>query len=160
MSPLSTSPHMPTFMGICAEPITKKKSLKLHWKTKTCGLEPELKLLICTDPTAKGNSMELNGTQQIQRSRSDVWAALNDLGILQQCIPGCESLEQEQNNVHRIVLMASIGPVKAKFTGKLTLSNIRDDVGYQLTFEGTGGVAGFAKGSAAVVLESIQERTL
>jgi len=104
--------------------------------------------------------VELKGTQQIRSPRPDVWTALNDPDVLQQCIPGCEALTKDSDNTYRIVIMAAVGPVKAKFTGKLVLSDIRENEGYVLSFEGSGGVAGFGKGGAAVLLETIEEGTL
>lgn len=96
--------------------------------------------------------MELTGSQQIRRDRAGVWAALNEPTVLRQCIPGCESLVREADNSYRIVIMAAVGPVKAKFNGKLVLSDIREQEGYVLSFEGSGGAAGFGKGGATVSL--------
>ena len=72
--------------------------------------------------------------------------------MLQQCIPGCEELLLDGENAYRVAVIAAVGPVKARFSGKLLLSDIRPLEGYTLTFEGTGGAAGFAKGSATVSL--------
>ena len=96
--------------------------------------------------------MELAGTQEIRRDRAGVWASLNDPAVLQQCIPGCESLLPDGDDAYRVAVMAAVGPVKARFSGKLALSVVRPQEGYTLTFEGAGGAAGFAKGGAVVSL--------
>lgn len=104
--------------------------------------------------------MELAGTQEIRRDPAGVWASLNDPAVLQQCIPGCEALLPDGENAYRVAVMAAVGPVKARFSGKLALSDIRPQEGYTLTFEGTGGAAGFAKGGATVLLAPSAEGTL
>jgi uncharacterized protein len=104
--------------------------------------------------------VELTGSQQIRRDRAGVWSALNEPVVLQQCIPGCESLTQEGDHAYRIVVMAAVGPVKARFSGKLVLSDIRPQEGYALSFEGSGGAAGFGKGGATVTLASAEGGTL
>jgi carbon monoxide dehydrogenase subunit G len=104
--------------------------------------------------------VELTGSQQIRRDRAGVWSALNEPVVLQQCIPGCESLTRDGNNSYRIVLVAAVGPVKARFSGKLVLSDIRPQEGYALSFEGSGGAAGFGKGGATVTLASAEGGTL
>jgi hypothetical protein len=103
--------------------------------------------------------MELAGTQEIRRDPAGVWAALNDPDVLQQCIPGCEALLPDGENAYRVAVMAAVGPVKARFSGKLALSDIRPQEGYTLTFEGTGGAAGFARGGATVLLAAGAEGT-
>jgi len=84
--------------------------------------------------------------------RQRVWEALNDPDILGQCIPGCESIEKTSDTEMNAVVNAKVGPVKAKFKGEVTLSDIDPPNGYTLTGEGKGGVAGFAKGAAKVAL--------
>jgi uncharacterized protein len=96
--------------------------------------------------------MELAGTQEIRRDPAGVWASLNDSAVLQQCIPGCEAMLTDGENAYRVTVMAAVGPVKTRFTGRLLLSDVRPQEGYTLTFEGTGGAAGFAKGGATVSL--------
>jgi carbon monoxide dehydrogenase subunit G len=103
--------------------------------------------------------VELTGTQQIRRECAGVWSALNDPDVLQQCIPGCESLTQDGENSYRIVILVAVGPVKARFNGKLTLADIREQQGYSLSFEGSGGAAGFGKGGAAVSLKPLADGT-
>jgi carbon monoxide dehydrogenase subunit G len=99
--------------------------------------------------------MELTGTQEIRLGQEEVWMALNDPSILQQCIPGCESFEPAGDAQYQTVMAATVGPVKAKFKGKLSLSDIRPPSGYALSFEGSGGAAGFGKGSAQVSLAPV-----
>ncbi len=96
--------------------------------------------------------MELKGNQHIRRKQADVWAALNDPSILQGCIPGCESFEPAGENTYQILMSVSVGPVKAKFKGKLVLADVVPPQSYALTFEGSGGAAGFGRGSAKVSL--------
>jgi len=96
--------------------------------------------------------MEMTGEQLIHASQADTWAALNDSGILKACIPGCESIERTDENDYVVRMTARVGPVSAKFKGKMTLSNVKAPDSYSITFEGQGGVAGFAKGGADVSL--------
>ena len=96
--------------------------------------------------------MEMTGEYRIAAPRERVWAALNDPEVLKACIPGCESLEKTSDNEMTAAVTAKVGPVKAKFTGEVTLLNIRPPEGYTISGEGKGGVAGFAKGGADVEL--------
>ena len=96
--------------------------------------------------------MEMTGEQLIPASQKDTWNALNDTEILKACVPGCESIEPTGENEFAVLMTARVGPVSAKFKGKMKLSNIQPPVSYDLAFEGQGGVAGFAKGSASVKL--------
>ena len=96
--------------------------------------------------------MEMTGEYRIAAPRERVWAALNDPEVLKACIPGCESLEKTSDNEMTAAVTAKVGPVKAKFTGAVTLLNIRPPEGYTISGEGKGGVAGFAKGGADVAL--------
>ena len=96
--------------------------------------------------------MEMTGEQQIPVSQEKTWQALNDLEVLKACIPGCESIEPSGENQYDVVLTAKVGPVSARFKGKLTLSDMDPPNSYNLAFEGQGGVAGFARGSAHVDL--------
>ncbi len=96
--------------------------------------------------------MELTGEEMIPQPIQIVWDSLNDPEILKACISGCEEIAIVANNEYKVVLMATVGPVKARFNGKLLLSDIEPPTSYSLTFEGTGGAAGFAKGSAQVSL--------
>jgi carbon monoxide dehydrogenase subunit G len=96
--------------------------------------------------------MELASTQFIPAPQQKVWEALNDTEILKSCIPGCESIEQESDTTYLVTLSAKIGPVSARFKGKMTIADLNPPTSYSLTFEGQGGVAGFAKGGAEVSL--------
>lgn len=98
--------------------------------------------------------MDLTGEYRIPATREKVWDALNDPEILRQCIDGCEELNREGENSFVAKVTAKIGPVKAKFGGKVTLENIVAPEGYTIRGEGQGGVAGFAKGSADVKLRT------
>lgn len=98
--------------------------------------------------------MQLTGTQLIARSQEAVWAALNDPETLRACLPGCESLERVSDTEYRAQIVAAVGPVKSKFSGKLQLSDIDAPRSYQMTFEGSGGAAGTARGGAQVSLAS------
>jgi len=98
--------------------------------------------------------MEMTGEQLIHASQADTWAALNEPEILKACIPGCESIELTGANEYAVLMTARVGPVSAKFKGKMTLSNIQAPNSYSIAFEGQGGVAGFAKGGAEVSLKA------
>jgi len=96
--------------------------------------------------------MELNGQQRIAAPRQQVWDALNDARVLKACIPGCESLTQDGDNAFDATVQAKVGPVRARFSGRVELSDIRPPESYRISGEGKGGVAGFAKGGADVTL--------
>jgi len=96
--------------------------------------------------------MEMTGEQLIHASQADTWAALNDPEMLKACVPGCESIDRSGENEFVVQMTARVGPVSAKFKGKLNLSNIKPPHSYSIAFEGQGGVAGFAKGAADVSL--------
>ena len=98
--------------------------------------------------------MDMNGTQRIEASREAVYAALNDVEVLKQCIPGCESIEKISDTQMNAKVTLRIGPVKASFAGKVTLSDLDPPNGYTISGEGSGGVAGFANGGAQVKLEA------
>jgi carbon monoxide dehydrogenase subunit G len=97
--------------------------------------------------------MDMTGEHQINAPRAAVWAALNDPEILKQSIAGCEEIVQHSPTELTAQVTAKVGPVKAKFNGKITLSDLDPPNGYTLTGEGQGGAAGFAKGGAKVHLE-------
>lgn len=97
--------------------------------------------------------MELNGETLIAAPREQVWAALNDPEVLAACIDGVERLERAGENRFEGTMNAKVGPVRAKFTGAVELSEIDAPNAYVISGEGKGGVAGFAKGRASVKLE-------
>lgn len=103
--------------------------------------------------------MDMSGTQRIEASREVVYAALNDVNVLRQCIPGCQTIEKVSDNEMKAIVKLKIGPMKVSFGGKVTLSDLDPPNGYTITGEGSGGVAGFAKGSATVRLEPDGEAT-
>ena len=96
--------------------------------------------------------MEMSGEQLIAATQAQTWAALNDPEILKACVPGCESIEKTAENEYFVRMTARIGPVSAKFKGKLALSDLNPPNSYSIAFEGQGGVAGFGKGGAKVQL--------
>jgi uncharacterized protein len=104
--------------------------------------------------------MDMNGSQRIEASREAVYAGLNDVDILRQCIPGCESIEKTSETEMVAKVTLRIGPVKASFAGNVTLSDLDPPNGYTITGEGSGGMAGFAKGGAKVTLEPDGEATI
>lgn len=97
--------------------------------------------------------MDMTGEQRIEASRDQVWAALNDPAILKACIPGCQTIEKTSDTEMTAAVTLKIGPVKASFTGKVTLSDLDPPKSYTIGGEGAGGIAGFAKGEAKVRLE-------
>ena len=96
--------------------------------------------------------MEMTGEYKIPAPRQKVWEALNDPEILKACIPGCQELNKESDTELTATVKSKVGPVSATFKGKVTLSDIDAPNGYKISGEGTGGVAGFAKGGAEVKL--------
>jgi uncharacterized protein len=96
--------------------------------------------------------MDMTGTQHIEAPRDVVWTALNDVEVLRQSIPGCQFIEKISDTEMNAKVTLKVGPVKATFTGKVTLSDLDPPNGYTITGEGSGGAAGFAKGSATVRL--------
>lgn len=101
--------------------------------------------------------MEMTGEQIIALPQADVWRGLNDPEILRASLTGCESIELTGENQYKVAMTAAVGPVKAKFAGKLALSDIVPPDSYSITFEGSGGAAGFVKGSAQVALAPAPE---
>ncbi|HET7198114.1 MAG TPA: carbon monoxide dehydrogenase subunit G [Burkholderiales bacterium] len=104
--------------------------------------------------------MEMKGEQRIPAAQQAVWDALNDPQMLKACVPGCESIEPAGENAYQVLMVARVGPVSAKFKGRLTLSDIHAPQSYAIAFEGQGGAAGFAKGGAKVHLSRQDEQTV
>jgi len=98
--------------------------------------------------------MEMTGEQLIPVPQAEVWRGLNDPEVLKACIAGCETIERVSDTEYRVVMVAAVGPVKAKFNGKLMLSDLNPPNSYSLSFEGSGGAAGFGKGGAQVSLKA------
>jgi carbon monoxide dehydrogenase subunit G len=101
--------------------------------------------------------MQLTNQQALPVSQDIAWQALNDVEILKASIPGCESLTAVGENEYEVQLTAAVGPVKAKFKGKLKLSDLTPPTSYNIQFEGQGGAAGHGKGTASVRLEALNE---
>jgi uncharacterized protein len=104
--------------------------------------------------------MEMTGEFRIPAPRQRVWEGLNDPEVLKQAIPGCQTIEKVSDTEFTAKVVAKVGPVKATFGGKVTLSDLHPPQGYTITGEGNGGVAGFAKGSAKVGLDEDGEATV
>lgn len=96
--------------------------------------------------------MDMQGSRQLAVTQQQAWDALNDPEVLKLCIPGCDSIEPTGDNAYALVNAIKVGPVAAKFKGAIQLADIQAPGSYTINFEGNGGVAGFGKGSAKVVL--------
>ncbi len=105
-------------------------------------------------------AMTMNGEVQLAAAREEVWAKLNDPDVLKVCIPGCEMLEQLSPTEFQAVATNKVGPVKARFKGKVRLSDLDPPNGYKISGEGDGGIAGFAKGGATVTLLTAEAGTV
>lgn len=104
--------------------------------------------------------MEMTQTQRLPVPQQVAWQALNDTALLQHCIPGCESIEPDGDNAYQLTMMAAVGPVKARFKGRMALQDIQAPDSYTIHFDGQGGAAGFGRGSARVTLEPDGEETV
>lgn len=104
--------------------------------------------------------MEIAGEYRIAASKQTVWEGLNDPEILRASIPGCESIERHSDTILSAVVKIKMGPVKATFRGKVTLSDLDPPNSYTISGEGEGGVAGFGRGSARVSLAEVEGGTL
>lgn len=100
--------------------------------------------------------MELTGEQRLPVTRERVWAALLDTETLRAAIPGCEAVTHEGDGRYSVSMVAAVGPVKARFKGRLQQQDLQPPQRYTLSFEGDGGVAGFARGSAEVELSEAE----
>ena len=99
--------------------------------------------------------MDMTGETTLNASREKVWAALNDAAVLRDAIPGCQELEKVSDTEFTATVVTKVGPVKAKFSGRVHLTDINAPAGYTINGEGQGGIAGFAKGGADVALEAV-----
>ncbi len=102
--------------------------------------------------------MELKGERLLAADRATAWALLNDTEVLKNCVPGCESITATGENQFEIAMTAAVGPVKAKFKGKLALADIDPPNAYTMKFDASGGPTGFARGEARVTLAEIDAR--
>ena len=96
--------------------------------------------------------MDMEGSRALAVTQQQAWDALNDPQVLKTCIPGCDKIEQTGDNQYVVVVAVKIGPVQAKFNGKLALSDVHPPESYTITFDGQGGAAGFGKGVSNVKL--------
>jgi hypothetical protein len=103
--------------------------------------------------------MQMTGSRTVPASVEATWAALNDPETLKSCIAGCESVERVSATEFRVAMTARVGPVSAKFSGRILLADLVPPTSYRLTFEGQGGAAGFARGEAKVALAPEQAGT-
>jgi uncharacterized protein len=103
--------------------------------------------------------MEMTGSRTVPSDIETTWRALNDPEALKACIPGCESIERVSDHEYRVAMTARVGPVSARFAGRIVMSDIVAPTAYTLSFEGQGGAAGFAKGEARVALSAADPGT-
>jgi uncharacterized protein len=104
--------------------------------------------------------MDMTGEERIPAKREVVWEALNTPGILRKCIPNCEGLERISPTQFVATVKIKLGPIATKFKADVTFSNLNPPESYTITFEGQGGIAGFAKGSSDVKLIEDGEETV
>jgi uncharacterized protein len=104
--------------------------------------------------------MEIADEQILAAPKEVVWQKLNDPGVLRICIPGCESLESDASGRMTAAIVTKVGPIKARFEGEVQLEDIVAPISYSIVGEGKGGIAGFAKGRADIMLEDHAEGTL
>ncbi|WP_455279379.1 CoxG family protein [Cupriavidus necator] len=104
--------------------------------------------------------MEMNQSQRLPVPQQVAWEALNDTELLKQCIPGCESIEPDGENAYLLAMTVAVGPVKARFKGRMALEDIQAPDSYTIRFDGQGGAAGFGKGTARVRLEPNGDETV
>ena len=97
-------------------------------------------------------ALVIEGEERISAPVQKVWEALNDPAVLKECIPGCQSLEMKSDTEMAATVVLKVGPIKATFAGEVTLKNLKPPHSYTIAGEGKGGIAGFAKGGADVVL--------
>lgn len=111
-------------------------------------------------PNERVSAMDMTGEYRIEAPRDKVWEALNDPEILKQAIPGCQEIEKQSDTEMAAKVTAKVGPVKASFSGQVTLSDLDPPNSYRISGEGKGGAAGFAKGGANVTLEPDGDATI
>lgn len=99
--------------------------------------------------------MDMTGEITLEAPRETVWAALNDATVLKDAIPGCQELEKVSDTEFTATVVTKVGPIKAKFSGRVALTDILPPISYTISGEGQGGIAGFAKGGAEVALDAV-----
>ena len=104
--------------------------------------------------------MQMTGEYRVPAPREQVWNALNDVEVLRQCLPGIEEIERKSETDFDAIVRAKVGPVSARFSGSLNLTDLDPPNGYRISGEGRGGAAGFAKGGAWVTLREDEGATL
>jgi carbon monoxide dehydrogenase subunit G len=104
--------------------------------------------------------MTMSGEVQLPATREAVWTKLNDPVVLKGCVPGCEQLDKVSDTEFQAIASIKVGPVKARWKGKVRLSDLDPPNGYKISGEGDGGIAGFAKGGASVTLTEKDGGTL
>lgn len=97
----------------------------------------------------------MTGERQLAAGRAAVWALLNDSEVLKACVPGCESLVASGAHAYDVAMNVAIGPVKARFKGRMSMTDIDPPAAYRLRFDGQSAQAGFARGEARVRLEEL-----
>jgi carbon monoxide dehydrogenase subunit G len=102
--------------------------------------------------------MDMKGERLLPSDRATAWRLLNDSEVLKQCVPGCESMTASGESSYDVVMNSAIGPVKARFKGKLSLTDIEAPTRYRLLFDGQSSQAGFARGEAKVELQEVSPR--
>lgn len=102
--------------------------------------------------------MQLQSQQPLPVGQAQAWEALNDITLLEKAVPGCEGFTPVGEQQYEVLVVAAIGPVKAKFKGKLQIENLQPPQSYTLRFEGQGGPAGHGKGTADIRLEAVSPR--
>ena len=104
--------------------------------------------------------MEMQGQRQLTVTQQQAWDALNDPEVLRQCVPGCDKMELQEDGRYNVGMAVKIGPVAAKFAGKIAMSDVNAPQSYTLQFDGQGGVAGFGKGVSQVKLTPNEAGTM
>ncbi len=103
--------------------------------------------------------MKMSGEVTIPASRETVWKALNDPAVLKQCIPGCEAITKHSDTKLEAKVVVKLGPLKARFTGMVNLTDLNPPKSYRISGQGQGGFAGAASGGANIRLEEVPEGT-
>jgi len=103
--------------------------------------------------------MEMTGSRVVPTDVETTWKALNDPEVLKACIPGCETIDATGSDEYKVTMTARVGPVSAKFSGRIVLADMVPPTSYMLRFDGQGGAAGFAKGEARVTLAAVEGGT-
>jgi uncharacterized protein len=99
--------------------------------------------------------MQLSGQHELELDRKTVWNEINNHEMLKQCIPGCEKLEQIEENQFELTILAKVGPIKTRFNGTMSIVDIHEPESYKLVGKGSGGSAGSAKGETLITLSEV-----